>query len=117
MRKSIRSAAISLLNGTSDDATEVLDFFETIGYFIRRGAIDKKTVWQIFFYWVNNYWHATKEYIDHERKNDPTVWANIPYLHSVLMVVEKRERCCENSGILLTKEEITSFLNEEARLE
>ena len=42
MRKSRRSAAISLLNGTNNDATEVLDFFETIGYFIRRGAIDKK---------------------------------------------------------------------------
>ncbi|MCX5677541.1 MAG: hypothetical protein NTY76_00310 [Candidatus Omnitrophica bacterium] len=116
MRKARCAAATSLLNGNISDATEVLDFFETIGYFIRRGALDKKTVWQIFFYWANNYWHSAKEYIEQERRGDPTVWANIPYLHSVLMLIEKRERRCGDSAILLTKEKINNFLNEETRL-
>ncbi len=56
-----KHAAESLLAGKPTDAVdEVLDFFETIGLLVRKGAIEKEMTWSTFFYWILRYEHATR---------------------------------------------------------
>ena len=48
-----RKAAIeSIKSKTFSDIHEILDFFETIGLLLKRGAVDKEMVWSTFYWWI-----------------------------------------------------------------
>jgi hypothetical protein len=119
MRRLRRSAAKSLLaKSASGDVDEVLDFFEMIGFLVQGGALDKKMVWHNFFHSVSGYWNSAKEYIqqEQERLKDPTVWRELDFLYKSVTTIEKRERKCLDSDLLLSKDSIEKFLQEEAEI-
>lgn len=91
MLKKRREAATALLKkkdyGMVDD---VLDFFETVGLMMRRGALDEEMVWNTFFYWSDGYWRAAQPYIQSERRGDPVVWTELEYLEARCLAFEKR---------------------------
>ncbi len=116
MRKARQAASKSLLNKTNTDADDVLDFFEMIGLLTRRGALDEKMVWHTFFYWIHRYYHAANEYITKERQKDPTVWKDLVHLHKRVIAIEKRERRCPDSNLLLSEDSLDEFLKEEIEL-
>lgn len=117
MRKFRRSAAKSLLSGNSSgDVDEVLDFFEMMGFLVRRGALDKKMVWHNFSHSISGYWNAAKEHIQEEKLKDPTVWQDLDLLYKSVITIEKRERRCSNSDLLLSEDSIKKFLEEDLEI-
>jgi len=116
MKTARKTAAIDLLNSSDKNITEILDFFEFMGYLTRQKTLDKKMVWEMFYYFLSKYYIASKDFIEKERHKDPTIWVNLPYLYSCLSNVEKRERGCSSSDIDFSKKEIDDFLKSEAGL-
>jgi hypothetical protein len=105
-----RRAATAILSGSFDNnVNDLLDFIETIGYLLQCGALDKKMVWEEFYYWIFHYWYATRSYIEIERKKTPTQWENIPYLIQSISNIEKEKR----GKYSLSEEFIRRFLEEE----
>src|SRR4051794_33785726 len=58
MRKIRRKVAENYLNTKhiDDNIGEVLDFFQGLGLYLRRGALDTEMVWSNFEYWAIKYW-------------------------------------------------------------
>ena len=106
--KALKSKALK-----SEDADDVLDYFEMIGLLVRRGALDEHVVWHNFFYWIHRYCLSAQEHITNIQSEDPTIWADLVELHKRLVLIEKRERRCTDSKLQLNKKELTEFLDEE----
>lgn len=117
LRDARRKAAKSLLNKDNTYAADdVLDFFEMIGILVRRGALDEKMVWHIFFAWLHQYCHSAKEHIEAERQKDSTVWEDLVRLHDRLVKIEMRERRCRKSDIIPSEDSLKGFLKDESEL-
>src|SRR6266404_781939 len=72
----------------SKDADAVLDFFETVGYLLRRGALDEQMVWHTFWHWIMGYYQAAAEYITEARKKDSALWQDFVELHRRMEAIE-----------------------------
>jgi hypothetical protein len=111
----IRSnAAKSMLKKQFHLAEDVFDFFETLGYLVRRKAVDKEIVWHTFFHWVHGYWSAGAQQITKRRneEKDQTLWEDFEYLHRLLVELDRRKnrkRCTA----LLGRSQIDQFLKQE----
>jgi hypothetical protein len=112
MREKRKRAAQALrFKRNLEDAEDVWDFFDTLGYMVRRGAIDKEMVWHTFFYWIDGYWSASSEYIAAEQEKTPTVWEDFRMLHELTLALEKKRLAEKNRAYVpITPEE---FLEEE----
>jgi hypothetical protein len=108
-----REAATALLNKKDNgEVDDILDFFETVGLMMHRGALDEEMVWNTFFYWVDGYWRSAQPYIQSERRDDPVVWTEVEYLEERCLAFEKRK--VEGKG--LGEVPIQEFLTYEAQL-
>ena len=93
---------------TSQDADDVLDFFETIGYLLSRGALDEKMVWHTFFHWIMGYCQAAEEYISMKRQREPKVLQDLIDLHHRMEAIESYEvpteefRYAKSGGIMIS---------------
>ncbi|MGH9759857.1 MAG: DUF4760 domain-containing protein [Blastocatellia bacterium] len=114
------AAAHYLLKKTANDEalSEVLDFFDTLGYLVKIRAIDKRLVWNVFFFVVQGYWHTAKEHIQRNRRDDPTIWQNLHDLYNTLVKIEKEERgkTGSDSDVVLSQYALSQFLEAEANL-
>jgi len=114
MRTTRRAAGKELLHDKDKgDVDDVLDFFETVGMLIRRGALDDFMVWHTFYYWIHRYYVSNSEYIAKSRVEDHTIWFDLVKLHKIMVSIEKKERQCPDEELQLTKEELTEFFKEE----
>ena len=59
----------------SMEVDDVLDFFEDVGFLLRRRAIDLEAVDTFFAYWLEAWWRATTRY--RSDKASPTTWKNV----------------------------------------
>jgi hypothetical protein len=59
-----------------DEAYAVISLFETLGFLLRRKAIDLEMAWNSFDPWVPLYWSALETVSTERRKTvaDPTLW-------------------------------------------
>ena len=73
-----------------EEAEPILDFFEKLGLFVRRGALDKEFVWHTFFHWFHGYWSATKDYVEQRNKKNKAVYKDVIYLSKCLVDLEKK---------------------------
>jgi hypothetical protein len=117
MRNIRKAAAKSLLSGRlgtgpafRTTVEDVLDFFEMIGFLLSRGALDERMVWHGFFNIIHPYWLSAQEYIEDQRREDPTVWSDLAQLHQRLLSIEKTERKCSDADLALSKDSLTEFL-------
>jgi hypothetical protein len=104
-------ASYDLLNSQSLEAEPILDFFETMALLLRRGALDKEIVWHTFFYWIDHYYEASKNFIAARQKEDPLVWKDLTAL-----VLSLRSFQMTQAGTPyqpLTPDQIIAFLKEE----
>jgi len=100
----------------SDDVDDVLDFFEEVALLARRTVIDKKSAWHAFYFWIDGYWWATIDYINSERKNSPTQWEDLFWLHRKLVEIENEgEKRPASTEHRMTEDEIKDFLEGEER--
>ena len=83
-------AANSLLNQTDlSNAENVFDFFETLGLYLKLGAINSDVVYKFFFHWINIYWVASKEYISLKRQKSKALWNDFEYLYNTMIEIER----------------------------
>jgi hypothetical protein len=105
-------AARDLLAGESLEAEPILDFFETMALLQRRKALDKEMVWHTFFYWIDHYYEATKDFIYVRQQVDPLVWKDF-----VNFVTALRDFQSKRPGALPYRPpstgQISAFLQEE----
>lgn len=108
------AAAKSLQVGRFEDGQAVLDFFEMIGFYTRRNALDLEAVWVSFSWWERRYFEAMAPLIEKRRKRDATLWCDLVWLDSGIQAMQKKK----NSGQaeLLSEENIADFLENEATL-
>lgn len=115
-----KQAAVAFSSGNlskgSNAIDSILNFFEGVAFFTKRGAVDKETVWHFFFTYMYRFWHFASKYIEKERKVDPTLWTACIDLYLQLLRIEKRERQRLDGDIDLTHEDLQKFLNEESTL-
>lgn len=111
----VRSAAAkALLEKPNDQIDDVLDFFDTVGYLVRVGALDKEMAWHTFFHWVRAYWYASKDYVAETRLKEPTVWEDFDQLYHKLMRLEAKKQKKRSLDLVPSIEEMKTFLNQEA---
>ena len=79
MLRERQSLASSLMDQRDPDS-ELLDFFESVGHYAKRGLLDQETLWNDFSYFVIRYWPLLKDFVRRERTagdGDPDLYANI----------------------------------------
>lgn len=115
-----KKAAIALssrdLSKAGNEIDSIIDFFEGVAFYTKRGALDKETVWHFFFTYMYRFWHLSKDHLDKERKTDQTLWADYIKLYCQLFEIEKKECRRLGSNIDLTSEDLQKFLKEESIL-
>jgi hypothetical protein len=96
------------------DLNSVLDFFESLGYYTRRGVIDKDMAWNHFSYWIIPHWQVSKAYIYQQRKWDPTVWHSFEKLAEELIHIDARRKHRSLTDVTPSESDIREFLEWEA---
>lgn len=118
-----------LTKSNHDDIQEpIMNFFEDVGFYLKREYIDPELVWHDFAFYSIRWWHALKDYITEERKrqkNDNTVFASFEYLaremknfddHKVREMNKKKDKKHLTTAEVSSDEDITQFLNEEKNI-
>lgn len=98
---------------------EVLDLFESVGIFLRRGYLDQELVWCNWGYYAPQWWNACKDYILMERKihnDDQTLFEEFQYLVDKLYEEEMSHRHKTRSELEPSIADLKQFLKEEASL-
>jgi len=95
---------------------EILDFFEEVAFFVRRGALDRETTWYFFFSYIYRFNAAATEYVVAQRRNDATLWHNYITVYPRLLSIEQRERATLGSRKHLSENDVGQFLREESCL-
>lgn len=110
-----RARAATALKGQpgkgSNDINGVLDFFEGVALFERRGVIETEFVWHTFYEWFATYYYLTQAYRAEERKRDPSVWADLDGLYERVSLLQGKDQPRHP-----TPAELTEFLNDEIAL-
>jgi hypothetical protein len=110
----IRSLAAKALleKSNSSAADEVFDFFETVGLYVRKNAVDKQIAHSMFFHWVNLYWRAGKETIIKNRERCAGIYSDFEHLYDTVlkseMSVDQKSR-----DINPTDADLEAFLKQE----
>ncbi len=114
----------------------ILEFFEDLGYFTRRGLVDKGIVWNHFFWIIERYHFALTEFPPNKinfleelrriENNDPTFYQEFEWLFETLKQEEVREREMRykaqgrnNTTVTYRKpsyQRVLTFLKEESNL-
>jgi hypothetical protein len=69
-----------------------LDFFDTLGHYVKTKSLDSVSVWHTFSYWTDHYWPASTKYMEPQRNKDPTQWENFKSLHDCLREIHEQRR-------------------------
>jgi hypothetical protein len=95
----------------NSDINGVLDFFEGVALFERRGVIETEFVWHSFYEWFSTYYYLTQAYRAEERKRDHTVWLDLDGLYERVSLFQGADQPRHP-----TPAEVTEFLNDEIAL-
>jgi hypothetical protein len=93
-----------------DDA---LDFFEDLGFYVEGDQISPEVAHQAFYYWIEGYYTASKEYIEFRQKTSVTTWDHFKPLYEVTSEVEARKVKDKRN---LDETELSKFLEGEIAL-
>lgn len=103
-----------LARNCTDEIDVILDFFETIGMFVRRGVVDKELVWNSFSYWILRYHALSRAHIRERRKeeDDATGWQEFIFLVKCMKKIEQKKRKLKSEP-KFSREALDSFLRGE----
>ena len=115
MKAHRKALAEHLLTHVAPDQIQerVMDFFEDMGLFLRRGYLDEELLWSTFGFYAVRWWAASRDYISEEqrRKNDTTLFTEFKNL-----VERFRKRDAEEDLEEPTPQDLTDFLKDERDL-
>jgi hypothetical protein len=108
--------AEKLLAGVPHDeiSESVLEFFEDLGMYLRRGYFDEELAWSTFGFFAVRWWAACKDYVLEERKrnNDQTLFTDFEAAVDRFRRLDRQKSLTEP-----TEAEVAKFLQDEANLE
>jgi hypothetical protein len=115
--KEIRSrAARALLNHAGEEeAEDVFDFFELVGLFTRRKALDVEIVHSFFFHWINLYWVAGRHHIDKKQSVASSLWKDFGSLYLKVLAFEMKEDP-SSQDLSMSEDRLKRYLNDEIAL-
>jgi hypothetical protein len=115
--KAIRArAARALLHRVNEeDAEDVFDFFEMVGLFTRRKALDVEVVHSFFFHWINVYWVAGKDHIAKKQSRASSAWKDFGSLYLKVLEFEKKEDD-SSQDIAMSAATLENYLKDEIAL-
>lgn len=108
-----------LLNGNLSidcHAERVLGFFENIGLFCRKKAIDKDIIWELYSYWIDGYWNMFQSQIEDIRNSskDDSWYTHFEYLYNECVRISKKKSVPVMRN---RKEDMEFFANDEKERE
>jgi hypothetical protein len=116
-RREVAGAFLSdNLTQASNALDEIINFYDGVGYFVERHALERKVVWNHFFSYMYRFWHYAQPYIESERRRDPTLWKSAGRLYHQLLRIEKKERGRLRAPLALSAGDLSQFLAAEARI-
>jgi hypothetical protein len=59
-------------NPIGSDIEDVLDYMDTIGLYLKKGALNEDDVWNTFGYWILRYWLLSENYI--KQRKEQSLW-------------------------------------------
>jgi hypothetical protein len=113
-RRKRKQAAAALLGGKTDQADDVLDFFEMVGLLIRQRALNETMVWHAFGRWALLYHHAALPTMEKKKEEDSSAWTELCYLFERMKDLELRHRGATNLDYFTARE--TTMLTAETLL-
>jgi hypothetical protein len=75
--------------GKDINVEEVLDFFDSLGFYLQGDQITPEVAHQEFYYWIRGYYSAAKPIIEAAQKKNKTQWAHIRGLFEITNEVER----------------------------
>jgi hypothetical protein len=116
-KKRCEAASALSTNKNLDEAEPIYDILDTLGFLVRKKAIDKEIAWSVFYYSVQGYWSNGKAHIEAKRQNDKdeTLWVDFERLHAVLLKIQ-RHRANKSEPDVLGQKEKEQFLDDEKSL-
>jgi len=118
-----RGAATWLLAGRPEsdvvghDATRaLLNFFETLAYLHRRGAVSTESVWHYFGTWLMPYHEACKPYVRERQQEDPNCFAEVSALYDAVFQCEREKRNYHRTEQVVSPTAVAALLHEESCL-
>jgi hypothetical protein len=115
-KKARWKAAEALLNKHNEaEAEDVFDFFETVGLFVKLGALTEHVAYSIFFHWINLYWRAGKHYIGSKQMDTAALWRSFEFLYNRVSAIEARSHS-DSEDLKMPDSRLRGQLEEEHRL-
>jgi len=95
---------------------DVLNFFDTLGMFLKRNILDLEFTWARYSYWVIRYWEVLEKDINAYRKleKDNVYWEDFEYLYKQIVKFDSQRLKIHRGK--LAKDEIRQFLSGESKL-
>jgi hypothetical protein len=97
----------------------VMNFYETIGMFVRRGYLDGEMAWAGFSFYGIRWWSVIKDYIFEERRiqnNDSTIFEEFEVLIDEFYKIEIDRRKLSRAQLEPSSEDLNRFLKSEQNL-
>jgi hypothetical protein len=114
--KRARAAQAMKRHHDTDDVADVLNFFEQLGYLVRKKAIDKESAWAMLSDWALPYYRAAQYFITADRAVDETYWEDFEGLNQVLLQVESRRRRKREGDVQPTSAQVQKLLESESAM-
>jgi hypothetical protein len=116
-KKARRKAGEALLNRHNEAAAEeVFDFFDTVGLFVKLGALTEDIAYSVFFHWINLYWRAGKHYIGSKQMDTAALWKGFEFLYNRVCDIERRSHS-DSEDLKMSDSRLRQQLEEEHRLD
>ena len=80
------------VKGDADEISDLLGFFEEIGFLVRHGSLGADAAWAMFSDWALPYWKAADYYVAADQALDNTYWEDFAYLNAALLRIESNTR-------------------------
>ncbi len=119
MRGVRRLLAETLLEDKEPRGIEsVLGFFDSMGFYAQRGAIDMDTIWNEFSWDILHYWPALKDYVKQirDKEGDSEYYEKFEWLYDQILQKTASRRHQSIKQVEPTKEQVKEFLKDEHEL-
>ena len=95
----------------------LLNFFETLGYLVRRGMVDKEMIWIEFSIKIQGWWSVYAKNIKNLRieDEDETLYEEFEYLYNEMLDLEIERRLISKKQATFSKDKIEQFLKSELK--
>jgi hypothetical protein len=71
---------------------EIMDHFQGLGLFMRRGLLDTEFVYSDYSYLIFHYWKCLQDVIDRNRKEDELLWEDAVWMYKKLRRLDRKYR-------------------------